>query len=289
MSRNTATVCIPEQRVSDEPVVDIRSTDTNTRNELTPEQDALVRANMGIVYNLANEAWSKFSSVRRVIFDLDDLINCGLWGLTEASRRWNPDKGTKFHTYAKHRVHGAIYDEIRSAGSRSRNSLAYKRQIDKFRYDYYLDHYKYPTLQETAAYLSISTSKLRGIISEIHIEEINESSIGSSDESGDSSFIYENFPNAFVNTNSDEINNELNGVLEELGVQILDVLDPNEGIVISLYYFERMSLRDIGLILDLTESRICQIHRTSLKKLRNHLRRNMMNSISDIHHTEIFS
>jgi len=197
---------------------------------------------------------------------LDDLISSGVVGLIKAVEKFDPQRRVKFETYAFPRIRGAIIDELRSLDWIPR-SLRRKAHLLEDTYLSLQDKLgKIPSNKELAKAMNIE----EGELSQLLIEE-NYFSLRSLDQKEDNSggSLKEIIPSTktkdpFRIIEEEEEKNILKKAISELSEV--------EGTVITLYYYEELTLREIGEVLGVSESRVSQIHRKALFHLRSQLK-----------------
>ncbi len=198
--------------------------------------------------------------------DIQDLINTGVLGLSEAFKKFDPDRGVKFETYAVPRIRGAILDELRALDWVPRSTRAKARNIDRATVSLENDHGRPPTEDELAAHLECSHQDLM-----MAMGDVSSATILSLDE-----VVFRDDENRQVpRIESVEDKSEtsvLKKVLKEemrtfLRVAINNLTD-QEKLVIALYYFEELTLKEIGAVMTISESRVSQIHTKGVGKLR---------------------
>ncbi len=200
-----------------------------------------------------------------------DLISYGLLGLISALERFDPDREIKFETYAISRIKGSIIDELRSLDWVPRSVRSKAREIEKA--ITVLEHrlQRAPTDAEIAAELSISEDEFHQALSQIattSIVALDELwAISGSD--GDQS--------SLIDTLEDPKGKDPSRMLDlsEMKARLaaaIDALPDRERIVIALYYYENLTLREIGEVLGVTESRVSQLHTKAILRLKGRLR-----------------
>jgi RNA polymerase sigma factor FliA len=202
--------------------------------------------------------------------DESDLVSYGLLGLIDAIKRYDPDRDVKFETYAIQRIRGAIIDELRSMDWVPRSVRSRARDIEKAIVQLESQLLRAPTDEEIAKKLGVSEEELDGALL-----EISRSSIAALDElwssptgSGDAV--------ALVDTIEDPHSTEPGGEIEktelkELIGESIAALPEREKLVITLYYYEELTLREIGEVLGVTESRVSQLHTKAILRLKARL------------------
>jgi RNA polymerase sigma factor FliA len=202
--------------------------------------------------------------------DESDLVSYGLLGLIDAIERYDPTRDVKFETYAIQRIRGAIIDELRSMDWVPRSVRSRARDIEKAIAQLEGQLLRAPTDEEIAEKLGVSEVEL-----DDSLLEISRSSIAALDElwasptgSGDAV--------ALVDTIEDPHSVEPGGEIEktelkELIGESISSLPEREKLVITLYYYEELTLREIGEVLSVTESRVSQLHTKAILRLKARL------------------
>lgn len=202
--------------------------------------------------------------------ELSDLVNTGVIGLIEAFSNFDPDRGVKFETYAVPRIRGAILDELRALDWVPRSTRAKSREIEKALVKLENDLGRNPNNDELANHLDISLSDLHHAL-----RDVSGTTILSLDE-----MIYGEEDNrqiprveAVEDQSADSViatieKDELRAFL----VVAISNLTEQEKLVIALYYYEELTLKEIGEVMQISESRVSQIHTKSIMKLRGMVR-----------------
>jgi RNA polymerase sigma factor for flagellar operon FliA len=202
--------------------------------------------------------------------DESDLVSYGLLGLIDAIERYDPTRDVKFETYAIQRIRGAIIDELRSMDWVPRSVRSRARDIERAIAQLEGQLLRAPTDEEIAKKLGVSEEEL-----DDSLLEISRSSIAALDElwasptgSGDAV--------ALVDTIEDPHSVEPGGEIEktelkELIGESIASLPEREKLVITLYYYEELTLREIGEVLGVTESRVSQLHTKAILRLKARL------------------
>ena len=202
--------------------------------------------------------------------ELCDLINTGVIGLIEAFHNFDPDRGVKFETYAVPRIRGAILDELRSLDWVPRSTRAKAREIERALVAFENENGRPPTDEELAAILGLTVDELH-----LSLEDVSKTTLLSLDE-----LIFREEDNRQVpriETVEDEGANIILRNLERSELQAylviaIDRLTEQEKLVIALYYFEELTLKEIGEVMKISESRVSQIHTKAVLKLRGMIR-----------------
>ena len=206
----------------------------------------------------------------------DDLFSAGLVGLLNAVRRFNPKSGTAFQTYARLRIRGAVFDELRrldwvprSVHDKARKVEAAMRQLEQKKG-------KAPSDSEMAKALRMTVDDYQQLLDEIKPATFVclDSVRGGETEDGNSQ--YESVADERqINPGEDAIVHEMARLVTER----LDELPEMQRKVLALYYFEDLRLREIAERFGVTESRICQIHAQAITSLRSYLNRQEASAI----------
>ncbi|HET7568937.1 MAG TPA: RNA polymerase sigma factor WhiG [Gaiellaceae bacterium] len=202
--------------------------------------------------------------------DEGDLVSYGLLGLMGAIERYDPQRDVKFETYAIARIKGAIIDELRAMDWVPRSVRSRARDIERAIAELEAKLGRAPTDEEISGKLGISTDEL-----EESLSEIARSSIAALDElwtvsgSGGDQI-------ALIDTIEDESAPDPQSSLSqtEMKEAIADAiarLPEREKLVVTLYYYEELTLREIGEVLSVTESRVSQLHTKAILRLKAHL------------------
>jgi RNA polymerase sigma factor FliA len=191
----------------------------------------------------------------------DDLISAGILGLNEAIDRFDPEKKVKFKTYASYRIKGAMVDEVRKMGWASRSVIRDHQRIEAARDVLKNKMEQEPGDIEVAEYLGITLESYHKML-----WQTRRISLVSLDE------VLPDGGSSRIESQASPDMSQLDALtLKQMKAMIareISFLSRNEQIIISLYYFEELTLKEIGAVLDLTESRISQIHAKVLSKFR---------------------
>ena len=199
-----------------------------------------------------------------------DLVSYGLLGLIGAIERFDPDRDIKFETYAIARIKGSIIDELRSMDWVPRSVRARARDIERAIAELEAKHTRAPTDEEISAKLGITEEEFQDSLLEISrtsiaaLDELWTSSAGGGD------------PVALIDTIEDtqaaepQMAMAYTELREALGEAIAR-LPEREKLVVTLYYYEELTLREIGEVLGVTESRVSQLHTKAILRLKARL------------------
>lgn len=202
--------------------------------------------------------------------ELDDLIQVGMVGLLEAADRYQDDHGAKFETYASQRIRGAMLDELRANDWVSRGLRQSSRRVSTAVQSQEQKLGRAPTEGEIAHELQLSLESYQHLLQEIH---------------GCQLVYYEDFDrndqeNSFLDRQNqgtqsmvdEPLTQLLKGDFRRQLVQAIELMPERERLLLSLYYEEELNLREIGAVLEVTQSRVCQLHSQAINRLRASLR-----------------
>jgi RNA polymerase sigma factor FliA len=201
--------------------------------------------------------------------DDEDLVSYGLLGLIGAIERYDPDRDVKFETYALARIRGAIIDELRALDWVPRSVRSRAREIERAIGELEARLGRAPDDEEIAGKLGIEVPEL-----EESLAEISRTSIAALDELWTVSSGGDQI--ALIDTIEDEHGPNPQASLDETEVreligEAIARLPEREKLVITLYYYEELTLREIGEVLGVTESRVSQLHTKAILRLKARL------------------
>jgi RNA polymerase sigma factor for flagellar operon FliA len=202
--------------------------------------------------------------------DEADLISYGLVGLINAIERFDLGREIRFETYAVTRIKGAILDELRALDWVPRSVRARAREIERAHAKLEARLQRVPTDEEIAEEIGISPEEFRKALIAIANSSITalDELWAVSDASGDSISLLDTLPDA--NAPDPEKALDLNDLKDRIADAIAR-LPEREKLVIALYYYENLTLREIGEVLGVTESRVSQLHTKAVLRLRSRL------------------
>lgn len=197
--------------------------------------------------------------------ELDDLIGWGVLGLMDAAEKFDPAQNIKFATYATIRIRGAIIDEIRVLDWAPRSLRALARKIgtarDKLRNELGHD----PGAEAIGDEVGVSAEEVEECMAQVQTAQVLALDDYVMREDGEETRKID--VTADGDARSPEARAEAQERQEQLVKAILDLPEQQQK-VLNLYYYEELTLKEIGTVLEVSESRICQIHGAALKKLR---------------------
>ena len=195
-----------------------------------------------------------------------DLVSYGMFGLIDALTKFEPARGNKFETYAIPRIKGAIIDELRAMDWVPRSVRFKAREIEKAYADLESMLKRAPSEREVAERLGVSLGELHDVISQISFVSVLalDELLAVGSDRGEHVSLMDTLADRTVDPTTGLEGQETRGLL----AAAINSLSEREKIVVTLYYFEGLTLAEIGDILGVTESRVCQIHTKAVGQLR---------------------
>ncbi|EAH8338125.1 RNA polymerase sigma factor FliA [Campylobacter upsaliensis] len=214
------------------------------------EQDELVISYMPALRAMAFRLKERLPSS----IDVNDLIGVGIEEMIKLSRRYDKDQNDNFWGFARKRVNGSMLDYLRRLDVMSRNNRKILKDIDVILDEYFLENECEPDDEYLAKKLEIDVDRVREVRAAHAI-----------------SYTLPLDEQIEMYSEDETLEKIERGELLEHINEILDTLKERDQLIIQLYYYEELSLKEISEILNVSESRISQIHKKLLKKLRERL------------------
>ncbi|MFP5345635.1 MAG: RNA polymerase sigma factor WhiG [Actinomycetes bacterium] len=240
--------------------VDFKETgDTGTREKLILHYSPLVkfvagRVGVGLPPNIEQA----------------DLVSYGIFGLIDAIEKFDLERAIKFETYAISRIRGAIIDELRALDWIPRSVRSKAREVEKAYAQLESELHRAPTEDEVAERMGIARSDLHQIfsqVSNVNVLALDEL-LSPGGEKGESVSLGDTLTDPKA---EDPVLAFEGEETRFLLARAIDQLSEREKIVVTLYYYEGLTLAEIGRVLGVTESRICQMHTKAVQQLRTRL------------------
>ncbi len=203
--------------------------------------------------------------------EFNDLISAGLLGLIQAVDNFDHTRGIKFETYAIPRIRGSILDELRSQDWFPRSLRRKAKQLEEAYSTLEVKLGRHATDAEVARYLDIDLGDLDSMVGEVSIATIMSLDAETGGEDSEQSSSLGEF---LADPRTEDVEQVL--ALQEMKQLIglrMNELPEKEQLVLVLYYYEELTLKEIGEILDVTESRVCQIHTKAIFRLKGKIQR----------------
>lgn len=185
----------------------------------------------------------------------EDLVQAGLLGLLEALRRYDAARGVKFEVYAAGRIRGAMLDELRRLCWLPRSLTRQMRELDKASQELAARLGREPEADELAAFMGVPPAQLQKML-----QEINCASLLSLEETL--------FAGGITDPEEDGLEQMIAGEEKERLAAAIASLPERQQQLLALYYQEEMTLKEIGLVFQVSESRVCQLHARAIAGLR---------------------
>lgn len=199
--------------------------------------------------------------------DIGDLVQSGIFGLVDAIDRFEPERGLKFETYAMQRIRGAILDDLRAQDWVPRSVRSRAREVERALERLEARLQRTATDTEVAEELGLSVADLRELYAQLQLTSVvaldELAAVGPGGPS-----LAETLPDDSV----PDPGAVMDGVeSRRLLAQAVSQLVERDRVVVTLYYFENLTLAEIGKVLGVTESRVCQLHTRAVLRLRTKL------------------
>lgn len=199
---------------------------------------------------------------------LDDLIQAGLIGLMDAVSRFEEGQGAQFETYATQRIRGSMLDELRQADWLPRGLRQTQRRIETVLHKLEQTLGRHPSEIEMAKALGVPLEEYQEMLFEARGTQLIYYDDHDDDDGGGGAFVDrhalddESNPLAMLSDNK----------FRESLIEAIEVLPEREKMIMGLYYEQELNFREIATILNVTESRVCQLHSQAVARLRNKLK-----------------
>ena len=246
-----------------------------TKTTLTSTPAKIARRDRLVIEHLplAKAIAIRVSKSLPVYVDLDDLIHAGVLGLLDAATKFNPNKKVAFPSYAKHRIKGAIIDSLRQLDWASRELRRRHKQVEAVTRDLQATLQRTPTESEMALKLGVDLERWRQMMVDMRTVGLISASSRAPEHDDLPALEFPGKPE----TQPDNMcsNQQLRSVL---GVAMRTLPERYQKVVF-LYYTNEMTMREIGGILGINESRVSQLHKSALQKMQVVLQSNGIQSV----------
>ena len=202
--------------------------------------------------------------------EVDDLISVGVLGLMDAISKYDSSRGAKFKTYAEFRVRGAILDELRAMDWVPRSIRQKASSVDKVVQSLQVKLSRSPEDQEVAKEMGISLEQFHNTLNETKsIPVFSLDDLGIAKDSGEQQSLLD----CLAGKADADPQTQIRLIeLKEIIAKAIDTLPEKERLMVSLYYYEELTMKEIGAVLEITESRVSQIHSKAVYRLRTKLK-----------------
>ncbi len=226
-------------------------------------QNTLLMQNAGLVKKIAYQLKAKLPPS----VELDDLIQVGMMGLLDAVKRYDDKQGAQFVTYASQRIRGAMLDDLRSNDWLPRGTRKNMRNVETAIQALEQKLGRSPTEGEVASHLDMALDDYHTMLGDcsghqlVYYEDF-------SDEDGGEGFL----DRYAEDSSQDPVQALLSEGFRESLIEAIDSLPEREKIMMGLYYEQELNLKEIGAIMEVSESRVCQLHSQAIARLRAKLK-----------------
>ena len=230
---------------------------------MTPaERDNLINETLPLIKHIAHRVATRLPAN----IEMRDLINAGVIGLLDAIEKFEPERNVKFKTYAEVRIRGAILDSLRNLDWAPRSLRKKSKDLEKIYADLIQKLGRPATDEEVSEAMGEAIEDFHALVDQLH-----GLTIGSFENLSDSEDS-ENYINYYPDDGSNDPyakfeSNELTSML----AQAIEELPEKERLVLSLYYYEEFTMKEIGALLGVNESRVSQLHTKATLRLRGRL------------------
>lgn len=226
---------------------------------LTPDQENILLEHLPVVRFLARRIHERLPQH----VDMEDLVSAGVLGLMDAFAKFDPDKKVQFRSYAQFRIRGAILDSLRTLDWSPRELRRKGRAVEEAIRILTARLGRPPGETEVAAELELSLDGYQQLLGELKGLEIGTLHMERNEDSGEEELAY--VPGS---PEEDPLFRCLRGELVNRLAEAIEHLPERERLVMTLYYYEEMTMREIGLAMGVVESRISQVHASAVAHLR---------------------
>jgi RNA polymerase sigma factor for flagellar operon FliA len=226
---------------------------------LNSDQEKLLLEHLPIVRFLARRIHERLPQH----VDIEDLVSAGVVGLMDAFAKFDPRKKVQFRSYAQFRIRGAILDSLRTLDWSPRDLRRKGRAAEEAVRILTVRFGRSPCETEVAAEMSLDLEEYQSLLGDLKGLEIGTLHVEHNEDSGEEEMAY--IPGR---PDEDPLFCCLRGELQEKLTSAIERLPERERLVMTLYYFEELTMREIGLALGVVESRVSQIHTTAVLHLR---------------------
>jgi RNA polymerase sigma factor for flagellar operon FliA len=230
---------------------------------LTSEQERVLLEHLPIVRFLARRIHERLPQH----VDIEDLVSAGVVGLMDAFSKFDPTKKVQFRSYAQFRIRGAILDSLRTLDWSPRELRRKGRAVEEAIRALTARMGHAPDEGEVAVQMGLKLDEYQQLLGDLKGLEIGTLHMERNEDSGEEELSY--IPSR---PEDDPLFNCLRGELEERLTEAIQNLPDRERLVMSLYYYEEMTMHEIGLALGVVESRVSQVHASAVVHLRSALK-----------------
>ena len=243
----------------------LKAYEQEAHRAVVPDRDELVVSHLPLVKFLVD----RIASALPPHLDRDDLRSAAVIGLISAAERFDPSRGVLFKTFAEQRIRGTIMDELRSQDWLTRSLRDKFKRLEREFSALEQRFGRNPTSEEVAAAMGMELEEYFHLLDEIHFLSFVSLDDAWMDEDGSPLGLLDVLEDKGIESPQNQL--IARQTVENLA-EAIDGLPEKERIVITLYYYEELNLKEIGAVLSLTESRISQLHSQALLRLRGRMK-----------------
>lgn len=228
------------------------------------EQEEFIISHMPLVKYMASKYYTS-----KMGMEYEDLVSYGVMGLIDAANKFDVNRGVKFSTYASIRISSYIIDEIRKQSPISRLSVNKIKEYNKCVEILQNEFLREPSIDEISKYMGVS---------KIEVNDIKMKVFNLSTSSLDNIIFEEESEVKLIDTIKDKDIISPSDIVEkqeliDVMAKALDMLNEKDRLVLSLYYYEELTLKEIGIILGVSESRVSQLNSRAIVNLKNSMKK----------------
>jgi len=240
----------------------LRSEGTRPTDSSDPERERILLEHLATVRYIARRIHERLPQH----VELDDLVSAGTVGLIDAFSKFDHTKKVQFKSYAQFRIRGAILDSLRTLDWSPRELRRKGRAVEEAVRSVTQKLGRVPSEQEIAREMDLSLSDYQQLLGDLKGLEIGSLHIERTEDSGDDELAY--LPGS---PDESPLFRCLQGEMKQRLMDAIDELPEKERMVLTLYYYEELTMKEIGLTLGVVESRVSQIHSSAVLRLRTAL------------------
>ena len=230
----------------------------------TNDEEDLVIQELSQVYYIATRIRERLPQQ----VELEDLVSAGVVGLLEAVRNFDCSKNVQFKTFAKFRIHGAIMDSLRETDWGSRHMRRKGREISEATARLQGRLGRQPLESEIAMEMKLGTGQLHKLMAQLDSLQVSGQHVAVSNEGSDSMDLIESAPDL---KDPDPFELCLEGEMKAHLAEAISKLTEREQLILSLYYREELTMKEIAKVVGVALSRVSQIRQATMVKLKQHL------------------
>ena len=239
-----------------------------TPHQLPEDKSTLITDHLNLVDIIAGRMVTQVPA----FMNRDDMRSAGMMGLIDAANKFEPEKKIKFKTFAEYRIRGAILDEMRKLDWFSRSLREKQSSINRCMMELERKLGRFPDEQEMANELKLSLGEYQNMLGQVsHLGCVSLNETLDNSDSGNS------FQDALIDqkTSASPVNVLEQQELTHIIAEVLGQLSEKEKLVISLYYYEELTQKEIAEIIQVSEGRVSQLHSQALIKLKTKVKKDL--------------